>query len=123
MKTTLDLTIHPGLTFGPVEILCKDAAGAAVPLAGWRAFAEVRAKPGTELILDLAPVIAGGDTLGKVTLPRQDPTVTSLLPVGEYQWELILEDTNLTRFPPLLGGRVKIFKTICDAVAFPPAET
>lgn len=122
MRTSLDLTIYPGLTFGPLEIFFKDAAGAAVPLAGWRAFAEVRAKPGAPLIRDLHPYIHPADPLGKVILSIP-PEETGTLPPGDFQWDLILEDNNLNRLPPLLGGRVTITRTVCDAVAFPPSET
>lgn len=120
MKTTLDLTIYPGLTFGPVEILCKDSAGAPVPLAGWSAFAEARAKPGAELLIDLTPFIFGGGTEGKVVLPSKAPAETVGLAPGEYLWEMILENPDGDRLPPLLGGRVSVKLTVIDAVNLPP---
>ena len=104
-----------------MEILCKDSAGVAVPLAGWKAYAEVRAKPLAPLILNLTPTIQVADTLGKVTLPAKAPALTAPLPPGDYLWELVLEDAAGKRLPPLLGGSMKVKLTLCDAVNFPSA--
>ena len=106
--STLNLTILKGTTFGPIQITCKDAAGVAVPLAGWSAFAEVRKDEKGSVILDLAPVIEPDDAVGLVTLPEIAWGTTDDLPVMVGQWDLILEDPAGRRLPPFLGGRVTI---------------
>jgi hypothetical protein len=107
-RATLNLEILKGTTFGPVQIICKDAAGVVVPLAGWSAYAEVRKDEKSSVILDLAPVIAADDAAGLVTLPEIGWQTTDDLPTMVGQWDLILEDPSGRRLPPFLGGRVTI---------------
>lgn len=108
MPATLDLAITKGCDFGPVLITCKDALGAAVPLAGWKAYAHVRKRSGLPLVLDLAPVIAADDAAGLVTLPALDWQATAELPTGTYIWDLILEDPAGTRYEPPLAGELRV---------------
>lgn len=107
-RSTLNLEILKGTTFGPIQIICKDAAGVAVPLAGWSAFAEVRKDEKSSVVLDLTPVIAANDAAGLVTLPAIAWGTTDDLPVMVAQWDLILQDPTGRRLPPFLGGRVTI---------------
>ena len=107
----LDLEIARGTNFGPVSITCK-AAGVVVPLAGYSAFAEVRKKPNTPIILDLGPVIESDDTAGLITLPEISHTLTDDFPTMDARWDLILEDSTGRRLPPILGGRVFINQPI-----------
>lgn len=107
-RSTLNLEILKGTTFGPIQITCKDAAGVAVPLAGWSAYAEVRKTEKGPVILDLLPVIVSNDAVGLVTLPAVAWSATSDLQEGAAQWDLILEDPTGRRLPPFLGGSVSI---------------
>ena len=104
----LNLEIQKGTTFGPLQILCKDAEGVAVPLAGWSAFAEVRKDEKSAVILDLGPVITVNDAAGIVTLPKIPWETTEDLPVMVAQWDLILQDPTGNRLPPFIGGRMTI---------------
>ena len=108
----LNLIIKKGTTFGPVEILCKDSEGAAFPLAGWSALAQVRKTAASAVVHNLGPVIAADDSAGLVTLPEIAWAVTETLPLGDYQWDLILVSPTGKRLPPFLGGAVPISRPI-----------
>lgn len=107
-KATLNLEIAKGTNFGPVLIYCKDSEGAAVPLAGWSAFAEVRKDERGSVILDLSPSIESNDAAGLVTIPEIPWETTDTMPTIFAQWDLILEDTSGKRLSPLIGGRFSI---------------
>ena len=112
MVSPLNLEIVKGTTFGPIQIFCKDAAGVAVPLAGWTAYAEVRRDGKSTIISDLVPVISATDALGLVTIPEIHWSATAELPLMVAQWDLILQDPAGRRLAPCLGGRVTISLTI-----------
>lgn len=120
MATPVNLHISTRCTFGPVVITCKDGAGQPVPLAGWSAFAEIRrptSKRGDlttygEVILDLAPTIAADDTTGTITIPAVAHAVTAELVPTIAEWDLIIEDADGNRLPPILAGRVTIGDTV-----------
>ncbi len=105
---TLNLVLKRGVTFGPVTITCTDANGAAVALGGWSAFAHVRKDPAAGLLLDFAPVIAGNDTAGIVTLPAVPWAATAALEAGVFFWDLILQDPAGRRLDPILSGTVTV---------------
>jgi hypothetical protein len=106
--STLNLEIEKGTSFGPIQLYCKDAAGNAVPLAGWSAFAQVRKDEKSTLILDLNPVIQPNDAAGLVTLSEIPWEATQELPVMVTQWDLILQTPTGRRLPTFLRGRVTI---------------
>lgn len=112
MLTNTNLTIVRGTTFGPILITCKDAAGAAVPLAGWSAFAEVRRDEKSGVIIDFLPVIASNDSAGLVTIPVIPWTLTDDLTDVFARWDLILQDPTGRRLPPFIGGRVSIISPV-----------
>ena len=104
----LDLAIARGADFGPVLISCQDAEGAAVPLAGWSAYAQARRSPAAAVVLDFAPVIAADDAAGLITLPALGHAATALLPAGIYAWDIILQDPAGIRYAPFLSGALAI---------------
>lgn len=109
----LNLAINRGTTFGGVIAICKDAAGVVVPLAGYKAFAEVRRNTCADVVLDLLPYIAPGDTEGKITIPPLTPTQTAALPAGGYKWDIILQDPGGGRATdPLIEGAFTISQII-----------
>lgn len=105
---TLNLVLKRGITFGPVTISCTDADNAVLPLGGWSAFAHVRKDPAGPLVLDFAPVIAGNDTAGLVTLPAVPWATTATLAAGVYFWDLLLQDPAGRRLDPILSGTVTV---------------
>jgi hypothetical protein len=109
---TLPLTLVRGADFGPVRILCRDAQGDPVPLAGWKAYAQVRKNPDQTVIIDLDPQIAPDDTAGEITLPAIPHPATHTLPLGGHLWDLILEDPGGIRRPPIVEGSFSITRTI-----------
>ena len=107
-RATLDLEISRGTTFGPVQLLCKDADGVAVPLAGYSAFAEARRSPAHSVVIDLAPVIEADDALGLITLPEIPYTLTDDIPAQICKWDIILQDPDGKRLAPIIGGIISI---------------
>ncbi len=105
---TLNLSIVKGTTSPVVLIHAKDAVAAAVPLAGWAAFAQVRRNPDNDLLLDLVPVIDPSDSAGLITIPAIAWSATAALPDGVHQWDLILQNPAGLRYPPILSGSYTI---------------
>jgi len=105
---TLDLSTSKGTTSPVILIHAKDSGGAAVHLAGWSAFAQVRRDPVGDLILDLVPVIDPSDSSGLITIPAIAWSATAALPDGVYQWDLILQNPAGLRYPPILSGSYTI---------------
>ena len=111
----LNLSLVRGTDFGPVQIFCKDSADAAVPLAGWKAYAEVRKTPDDSVVFDLAPEIAADDVDGLVTIPAIAHADSLSKPLGGFKWDLILEDPAGKRIPyPIVAGTFTIARTITD---------
>lgn len=119
MSATLNLSIVRTASFGPVAITCQRLAEdgvtlEVVPLAGWSAYAEVRKSPGKAVVLDLSPVITADDAAGLITLPKIDHTALANLPLGTHAWDLILEDPDGVRYPPLVSGKADITRTTTE---------
>jgi len=98
----LDLKIYHGITFGPMTIACKDAAGAAVDLTGWLVYAQARVSFRTPAF-DLLPTISD-EAGGVITILLTDEQ-TFALPVGNFRWDLILENPAGEKLGPYFGGR------------------
>lgn len=106
--TPLTFNIRRGVTFGPVSITCRDAAGVAVPLAGWSAFAEARQTPQGPVILNLAPVIQALDAVGLITIPAISYAATKALVDGVCAFDLILHTPTGTRIESGIQGTIHI---------------
>ena len=108
MSYIVNLTIKRGTTFGPYQILCKDANGAAVPLAGYSAKAEARKNNDSDLALDLTPVIEVDDSLGVITLPKIPWETTADISEDLLKWDLILIDPDGNKLPPFVYGEITV---------------
>lgn len=104
----IPLTIRRGVTFGPITIICRDALGAAIPLAGWSAYAEARKTPDGPVVLDLVPVIAADDALGIITIPAIAHTATTSLSDSLLGFDLILGTPIGTRIDSGVAGTIHI---------------
>ncbi len=89
----------------------------AVPLAGWSAFAEARKTPDQSVVVDFQPVIEPDDADGLVTLPAMSHTAAADLPLGGFPWDLILEQPDGTRLPPVVAGVLTISRTTTNPEA------
>jgi len=103
----LNLTIHAGITFGPVIFRCRDANDAPVNLTGWSAQAQGRNKG--ELIIDFAPAITNAPN-GEVTIAKIPDETTEDLPLGNFNWDLVLQSPtpDLDRSGPFVSGALYI---------------
>ena len=82
--------------------------GAAVPLAGWSAYAQIRTKSeGGELVYDLAPVITADDADGLITIPEIPHAITRTLPAGDFVYDVIPVDPLGRRLDPIVAGQIK----------------
>jgi hypothetical protein len=107
-ETPWDLKILSGVTFGPYVLQCRNEAGEAVDLTGWRVYAEARRAPNQPMAFGLWPTVTDA-AAGEITL-KISPDQTAALPVGAFGWDLILEDPDGERHGPVLGGRVTVQK-------------
>ncbi len=98
---TLNLKIYHGITFGPVVITCSDDDEVAVDLTNWLVYAEARIDFRTPMF-DLAPTVTDA-TAGEITLALTDEQ-TAALPVGNFRWDLILENPAGERLGPYIAG-------------------
>lgn len=105
---TLNLTIKRGVSFGPARIICRNAAGEIVPLAGWQAYAQMRKSPDDPVLIDFSPNIASDDADGLVTLPVISYSLTAALSNGVFFWDLILQTPDGRRLDPSLSGTVTV---------------
>lgn len=112
MAQPLDLTIEKGVTFGPIQIICKDADDVIVPLAGWSAFAEGRKFECGPIFINFAPIIEADDADGLITIPEVSWENTKLLHELTGRWDLILQDPTGRRLPPSIAGELIITNII-----------
>lgn len=108
MSFIVNLKIVRGTTFGPYQILCKDAAGAAVPLAGWSAEAHAREVNTGPLVIDLLPTVAVDDAAGAVVISEIASSITNEYPETLLVWDLILITPEGKRVPPFVSGEITI---------------
>lgn len=111
----LPLTLVTGLIFGPVILHAKDAANQPVDLTGWKVWAEVRKKPGASVVLDLQPYFSDA-AAGDITIPKLTDEQTYNLKVGDYQWDLIMEDPSGDRRGIYITGSFTIAASITKPV-------
>jgi len=102
----LNLTIVKGITFGPLLINCKNAAGQPVDLTDWSVFAEVRVNPKAALAFSLEPEITEA-AAGEITIGFTDEE-TQELPAGHYGWDLVLERPSGERLGPYVTGKLTV---------------
>lgn len=105
---TLNFQIKRGVSFGPARIICRNAAGEIVPLAGWQAYAHMRKSPDDPVLIDFNPQIASDDADGLVTLPVISYAITADLTNGVFFWDLILQTPDGRRLDPSLSGTVTV---------------
>jgi len=106
---TFNITITKGTTFKAIVLTINPDDP--LDLTGWSAFAEVRASSGGSVVLDLAPSITDAAG-GEITLTTLTDEQTALLPAGNYQWDLLLEDASGEIFGRVLAGRFSIIDKI-----------
>jgi hypothetical protein len=111
----LSLTLVAGLIFGPVILRAKDENDQPIDLTGWKVWAEVRKKPGASVILDLHPYFSDPIN-GEITIPKLTDEETYDFKVGDYQWDLIMEDPAGDRHGIYITGGFTITASITKPV-------
>lgn len=115
MSFIVNLSIVRGTTFGPYQILCKQADGSPAPLAGYTAKAEARESASSALALNLAPVIDPADTLGIITIPKIPWATTAAMVEDLLRWDLILIDPQGNKMPPFVCGEITVTTPITQS--------
>ncbi len=100
--------IYKGTTWGPYVFTCKDGNGDPVDLTGYSAFAEARLHPSGCLAFDLAPEIT--DAAGGEITFEFDKDETNTKPVGNFGWDLVLENAAGERKGPYAIGVVPVLQ-------------
>lgn len=100
----LDLIITRGVTWSAITATCRDAAGDAVDLTGCTPFADVRRALNKAVSFSLDCAL--GEEPGTILFPEISDTLTSTKPLGEFIWDLVLEDADGRRLGPFLAGRI-----------------
>lgn len=102
-----DLVIKRGVTFPEVEILFADGDGVPMNLVGWSVYADVCEYPSSSASFSLNPTITNAPS-GIVTLSEITPSGTMALRVGDYRWDLVLQNTFGQRLGPYIEGFVSV---------------
>jgi len=108
MSYIVNLTIKRGTTFGPYQIICKQADGTPFPLAGYSAEAQARERVSGEVVIDLAPTIQPDDALGIISLSEIPWEETAAMADELLKWDLILIDPNGKKIPPFVFGEITV---------------
>ena len=105
-----DINIQIGTTPPPIIITCTDSAGDPFDLTSSQVSASLKDVKGVE-ILDLAPVITDAGA-GIITITITDEQTALLGVTPRAAWDLILELSDGTILPPIVGGNVSITETV-----------
>lgn len=97
-----NLLLYQGITFGPLIIQCRDANDSPVDLTSYKISGQVR-DFGNNLKIDLAPTITNAGA-GEITIKHSDEQ-TKTFPLGEFNWDLVIELSTGERLGPFLQGQ------------------
>ena len=108
-----NITMTRGVVF-PVIVLQFIGANGPFDLTGYTPQAQVRAEPGSDVILDLEPTVIDA-TGGYVALAEFLDEETMLYVAGVYQWDFLLTDVNNNVFGRFLMGQFYIVDKITNS--------
>ena len=99
-----DITLRRGVSWEGLRLELFDSAGAPSDLSGCTAFAQVRKKPGGDIITELTAVVSTdvGDP-GVIAISSLTAAQTEALSVGKYRWDLVTEKDGDRHGPWLVG--------------------
>jgi hypothetical protein len=102
------IKLYKGSTFGPIVLTCYDENDDPFDFTGYNAvYAEVRRGGERAVILDLEPTFSDPSG-GEITIPGFTDEETADFVLGEYVWDLLVEDGAGAISPPLLSDRFDI---------------
>jgi hypothetical protein len=103
----LPLKIRRGIKWGLI-ILCKDGATPPEPvdLTDWEVFALARPTLDSPNELDFEPAITD-PTAGEITIELSSDQ-TEQFPLGEYIYDVVLQDDEGNKQDPILAGRLSV---------------
>lgn len=106
-STVLNLTIYRGLRFGGMQGIAQDASLAAITFgAGTTALLEARLAPGKATAFTLPTSI--GEAVGEIIIEPMAAEDTADLPLGEYQYKLLLVDSEGQKTGPHSHGIITV---------------
>jgi hypothetical protein len=100
------IKIRRGIHYGPLTVSCQDSNDDPVPLTGFSVFAVARPQLESPNEIDLEPAITNA-VGGVITIDLDDET-TNQFAVGDYVWDLVLQEPGGERIPPLLAGPLSV---------------
>lgn len=101
-----DFQIDRGVAFAGLLLVCLDSAGEPLDLTDYTPHIAVRRSLSKPVALTLAASI--GSEPGAVVLTELSATATSALPLGDFIYDLVLEDDEGQRWGPCLTGNLRI---------------
>ncbi len=91
----------------PVEITLEEEAGVPVDLTNFSVYADACKFPSAPASFSLNPVVTSAVS-GIITLGEMTPSGTMLLEVGNYTWDLILQNSDGQRLGPYVEGSITV---------------
>jgi hypothetical protein len=104
------LKIRREITFGPLTVTCQDVNAVPVDLTGFLVFALARPELESTTNIDLGPVITD-PVNGVITIAFTDEQ-TAAFALGEYVYDIVLEDGSGNRLNPILAGPLSIIDVV-----------
>lgn len=107
-----NFTIFRSLTWQGLRCMALNSTGDAVQLEG-TALLQARKAPSKPVAFELPVTL--GDEDGEILIPEVSATSTAALPLGEFEYDLILIDTDSKPWPPVIHGTI----TVKDPISRP----
>lgn len=101
-----DFQIDRGVSFAGLLLSCLDSAGEPLDLADYTPHLAARRSLSQPVAFTLSTSI--GSVPGEIIISALDDTATTALPLGDYLYDLVLEDSEGQRWGPCLAGNLRI---------------
>ncbi len=101
-----DFQINRGVDFAGLLLVCLNQAGAAIDVSGFTPHIAARRSLSKPVAFTLAASLGGGE--GEILITAMSDTQTAALPLGDYLYDLVLEDDEGQRWGPCLAGNLRI---------------
>ncbi|GEP46418.1 hypothetical protein [Brevifollis gellanilyticus] len=101
-----DFQIDRGVDFAGLLLVCLNQAGAEIDLSAFTPQLAARRSLTKPVAFTLSASLGGGE--GEIMIAEMSDTQTAALPLGDYLYDLVLEDDEGRRWGPCLTGNLRI---------------